>query len=906
MEAAIEAEVDAVALVGDVVDGENDFFEAFRELRSGVERLAAEDIRVLGVVGNHDVAVLPRLAEQIEAFELLGGGGEWQTAEVEAGDETATLWGWSFPRARVSESPLAGAEFARHPGPNLGLLHCDRDQAGSPYAPVSCRELETAGLDGWLLGHIHQPDMLTAPHPSGYLGSVTGMDPGESGARGPWLITVDGGRIREVEQWMRAAILLASAGGLVAAVMAILAQAWLAVAGGSIAFVGAIWALFKSRVSDNSASRRRFERCSIEGPENWRREAVEASLQAIDVKRSELQQALRAKQAEEARQKLTRIERELEILQQEKSAMSLKLGFDPALTAAALDRFVRLVQDYEQAHNEHETARATIKRLDSDINTLTGRILSFLDCWQAAPRGAKGLDALDSYLEDLRLRSQKAETAEREAREAERERNRIKKGLAALDEEEATLFTEAGLETGERTELARRCEQFDAWRDSHEKLHSARVREAERRKAIEGEQDLLDRVEEDDGKGLKRDLELAREQAEKLEDLQEELTTIRTRLQDAGRDHRLEQAMAEVDMARTTLEDKYHEALFADAARLLLDGVQEEYHSDHEPEVLRDARERFLRFTHHGFELELDETEGFVAFDLQQALRSLSELSSATRMQLLLATRVAWTRRLEQGREALPLFLDEALTTSDEPRFSQVAESLEQLALDEGRQVFYLSARRQEIALWERATGNRPHHIDLAAVRFGRGDAAPGEFALPDIESLPAPGGHSPESYAAAMGVPSVNPRRPAGTIHLFHLLRDELSLLYRLMEEWRTTSMGQLEGLLRSSSVAKVVSNVQFRKRLVGRCATARAWVATCRQGRGKTVNRIVLESSGAVSDTFMCLVSELADSLNGEAEALIKALRAGAKYPASAAAILANSRNGSRRRATSISTKP
>jgi DNA repair exonuclease SbcCD nuclease subunit len=204
VEAAIEAEVDAVALAGDVVDRENDFFEAFRELHSGVERLAAADIRVLGVVGNHDVTILPRLAEQIEAFELLGGGGEWQTAEIEAGGETITLWGWSFPRARVPESPLARVEFERRTGPNLGLLHCDRDQAGSPYAPVSRRELEAAGLDGWLLGHIHQPDMLTAPHPSGYLGSVTGMDPGEPGARGPWLVTVDGGRIREVEQWVLA------------------------------------------------------------------------------------------------------------------------------------------------------------------------------------------------------------------------------------------------------------------------------------------------------------------------------------------------------------------------------------------------------------------------------------------------------------------------------------------------------------------------------------------------------------------------------------------------------------------------------------------------------------------------------------------------------------------------------
>ena len=69
---------------------------------------------------------------------------------------------------------------------------------------MSSHELDAAGIDGWLLGHIHQPDALTVQNLSGYLGSVTGMDPGEHGARGPWLVNVDGGRIQAVEQWVLA------------------------------------------------------------------------------------------------------------------------------------------------------------------------------------------------------------------------------------------------------------------------------------------------------------------------------------------------------------------------------------------------------------------------------------------------------------------------------------------------------------------------------------------------------------------------------------------------------------------------------------------------------------------------------------------------------------------------------
>ena len=198
--AALDHGVKAVLLAGDVVDRDDDFFEAYQALESGVRRLADADIDVIGVAGNHDVKVLPRLTRHIPQFRLLGKGGKWESCRIEQGRDAVTLWGWSFPQARVLASPLEGTSLDPAPGINLGLLHCDRDAgADSPYAPITRQELERAGLDGWLLGHIHKPDALTAASPSGYLGSLTGLDRGESGLRGPWMITVADGRIVEVE-----------------------------------------------------------------------------------------------------------------------------------------------------------------------------------------------------------------------------------------------------------------------------------------------------------------------------------------------------------------------------------------------------------------------------------------------------------------------------------------------------------------------------------------------------------------------------------------------------------------------------------------------------------------------------------------------------------------------------------
>ena len=199
VEAAVDARVRAVLLAGDVVDRDDDFFEAYGHLARGVQRLADADIGVMGVAGNHDVKVLPRLAGEIPAFRLLGAGGEWEHCDIADGRESVAIWGWSFPQARVMQSPLPDAPFKRRPGLNLGLLHCDRGAGASPYAPVTGTELERAGLDGWLLGHIHVPDALTPASPNGYLGSLTGLNRGETGARGPWLITVRQGSIEQVE-----------------------------------------------------------------------------------------------------------------------------------------------------------------------------------------------------------------------------------------------------------------------------------------------------------------------------------------------------------------------------------------------------------------------------------------------------------------------------------------------------------------------------------------------------------------------------------------------------------------------------------------------------------------------------------------------------------------------------------
>ena len=202
VERAIAEDVDAVLLAGDVVDAKNHFMEAYGALQEGARRLAAKNIDLICVAGNHDVEALPRLADELPSVHLLGRRGSWESHVVRRdGEALVRVIGWSFPKTHVESNPLdaMGAEMRAgnydDDAPNdlrtVGLLHCDLDAGGSRYAPVTRASLAQldVGISAWFLGHVHAPSIQGGGRPVGYLGSLVGLDPGEPGQHGPWLTT---------------------------------------------------------------------------------------------------------------------------------------------------------------------------------------------------------------------------------------------------------------------------------------------------------------------------------------------------------------------------------------------------------------------------------------------------------------------------------------------------------------------------------------------------------------------------------------------------------------------------------------------------------------------------------------------------------------------------------------------
>jgi len=195
VETALNREVDAAVLTGDIVDSENQMYEAYGALERGIQDLVEGGVEVVAVAGNHDHSAFPRLARSIDldGFHLLGQGGTWDAVELSGQneEEAARFVGWSFPQATEHASPLGDLALSETDGPTVGVLHCEVGSGEGQYAPVRRDALARAPVDAWLLGHIHAPD----EHREGgqlqlYPGSLQPLDPGEPGVHGAWLIEV--------------------------------------------------------------------------------------------------------------------------------------------------------------------------------------------------------------------------------------------------------------------------------------------------------------------------------------------------------------------------------------------------------------------------------------------------------------------------------------------------------------------------------------------------------------------------------------------------------------------------------------------------------------------------------------------------------------------------------------------
>ncbi len=181
---ALELAVDVLVLAGDVIEHERAWLSVYAPLVDGLKRLAAANIRVITVAGNHDWEVFARLTAEAEQIKILGLGGRWESYHVQG----VRFVGWSFARTHHEQNPFSTfPQEGDDSSLTLGILHTDFGASSSRYAPTTARDFASSGIGLWVLGHIHAGGPV-ADGAAFYCGSPYALDSAEGGPHGVWLI----------------------------------------------------------------------------------------------------------------------------------------------------------------------------------------------------------------------------------------------------------------------------------------------------------------------------------------------------------------------------------------------------------------------------------------------------------------------------------------------------------------------------------------------------------------------------------------------------------------------------------------------------------------------------------------------------------------------------------------------
>ncbi|MCK5840794.1 MAG: hypothetical protein KAH31_01390 [Candidatus Sabulitectum sp.] len=377
-------------------------------------------------------------------------------------------------------------------------------------------------------------------------------------------------------------------------------------------------------------------------------------------------------------------------------------------------------------------------------------------------------------------------------------------------------------------------------------------------------------------------IENTKRQAEKREELLEEINKIQFSNENALSGHDLSDAMRDKDAAVAVLEDLRDRNSRATAGEMLVEWVQKVAVDRARPLVFSRARELVSEFTRGQLELVIDDRVNpprFMACVSGRLAQPVEKLSIGERVQVLIAIRTAFLELNEPVR--LPLLLDEALGTSDDLRAGLIIDAVIRIARS-GRQVFYFTAQHDEIGKWLsklESTGTEHRMFDLGKIRNkGAADSFPLRLPDPDQRLAAAspvqPHGMTRDEYGRALGVPGINPlEENLDRLHLWHLVNDN-TLLYGLLklniEKW-----GQFKTLVKYGGRKLFTgSAIQFDA-IYAAAAAVENGCKFWRAGRGLKVDRRVLMDSNCVSKVFIDRITNLAEGLGGNAAEIITGLR-------------------------------
>ena len=510
----------------------------------------------------------------------------------------------------------------------------------------------------------------------------------------------------------------------------------------------------------------------------------------------------------------------------------------------------KLEGQYDHKKAAYESVRAELNAVFSQYNL----------------PAASDVHEANAYLERLRSLDTRWKDNSNQLKRLKTEFNQINESLTRAERNYKKKFEDLNLEPGQ-------IEQLRRYKLTHAEYLKAVEQETKDRAVLDQAYRTLHNAPGfTDALLQQNDLYLAKEDAQTLadqrEDLQSQITKIRTEIERAERGNSLETALADVEATREDLAKERDENIACAVGEVLARRLTEHAREMQLPKVFRRAQQNFLKITHGQYALEFDLKDRFGAVDKKQNRNlKLDELSSGTRVQLLFSVRMAFVQEQELEYH-LPITLDETLGNSDDERARIIMSTLSEVAKE--RQVFYFTAQSDEVFKWHQCCGDDINVIPLTDdVRFRQVDPD----TLPQIlPAIPSSKGLSHKKYGSILRPPRWSGRDHVNSIHLWYLLEDTTELERLLLDG--VDHFGPAQALY-SNKILNISEKTWKYVEILAKALTA--WQTGWKVGRGKPVDQVALEASGAVSQHFMDKTLSVCKNFDGDGKDLLHALRNG-----------------------------
>jgi len=856
-----------------VVEAEDAVAQLQEELDAS--RAERDALKLLLRPPSEQVAAWRELARRLvdEARELTGAERSLAEAEARMAEARSGLGDWDPPQGELPTESLS----------TLDRLLSDRIEL---RARVQVQEDAAAYWDGQA---ENEASVGTSRHLALEPTSEEDLSEGVNALRA-WLRSASGHTAPAWWGWVAFALgvvtLVVAAWGVASHVPASgLSLALLAFASALIgAGAGYLLGLWLVRGRGRGTSRRDAERRAIDAgvvPEKWQQDSVRELLRRSEAELDRLRRRQRAKaKAQEARQALGNVEQQLGQLQRQIEELLDSARLSPELPDLDIIDGAKRVQEWGEARQDVAELQATV----TDLRARVASEHEALGAWLST-LGVVGPDdpsSASAALEELSRRLAALGERERHIESLERQLQRAREALrtqqGALDD----FWRRSGFEEPDENELRRRLEALPEYTELRGDLNDCNVRAADLEAELQ-QADAWRRLGLDPdsytAQQVRELAELHGAAAARRDELLEEITRIEQDVERAKQGTSLEDARAKLAAAAQALADHRDQAMEDALARFLVERARQAQLRQHRPAVLAKAQEWFSTFTHGAFRLEVSRNGALRASDTRtRETRELEQLSDGTRIHLLLAARLAALEETEGAAGPLPVFLDEALSTTDPLRFREIASAIMALT-EKGRQVLYLTADPAEVTYWQQACAEAGYDPPTTILLEASAGPAAGWDAVPDLRpgpaiEVPSPNGLDAVSWARLIGVPAPDPARPAAAWHVLHLAPDHLEIVHAVLRRG-IEHVGALDQLLAAGRLRSVLGSREIAL-LKARMALFTAALDLWSRGRGRRVTWSDVEASGAVSSIFEARAKKLVERHGSDPVAFLEQVRA------------------------------